>query len=56
MPWTARKMMSSVIDPDSPASADPARKMTIAAWKNVFRPYWSPSLPHRGVDTVDASR
>ena len=41
---------------DSPASAEPIRKMTIAAWKNVLRPYRSPSLPHSGVDTVDASR
>src|SRR5215470_12908021 len=41
---------------DSPASAEPIRKMTIEASKNVLRPYRSPSLPHSGVDTVDASR
>ena len=39
-----------------PASTEPIRKMTIAAWKKIFRPYWSPSLPHSGVDTVEASR
>jgi hypothetical protein len=32
------------------------QEMTIAAWKNAFRPYRSPSLPQGGVDTVDASR
>ena len=49
-------MISSVIVWDSPASTEPTRKITIAAWKNTFRPYWSPSLPHSGVDTVEASR
>jgi hypothetical protein len=38
MPWMARKMISSVIVWESPARADPTRKMTIAAWKNFFRP------------------
>ena len=31
-------------------------KITMAAWKNRFRPYMSPSLPHSGVEAVDASR
>ena len=48
--------MSSIIDWLRPARIEPARKMTIAAWKKIFRPYWSPSLPHSGVDTVAASR
>src|SRR3954451_8543647 len=39
-----------------PASTDPIRKITIAAWKKILRPYRSPSLPHSGVDAVDASR
>ncbi len=56
MPWTARNAISSSMEWDSPASADPMRKMTIAASKNILRPYRSPSLPHSGVDTVDASR
>ena len=56
MPCSARKMISSVIVWDSPASTDPIRKMTIAAWKNIFRPYRSPSLPQSGVETVEASR
>src|SRR5215468_1666566 len=56
MPWIARNAISSRIVCDSPASADPMRKMTIEASKNVLRPYRSPSLPHSGVDTVDASR
>ncbi len=30
--------------------------MTIAAWKKPLRPYWSPSLPHSGVEAVEASR
>jgi hypothetical protein len=48
--------MSSIIECDRPDRMDPIRKMTIAAWKKIFRPYWSPSLPHSGVDTVVASR
>ena len=52
----ARKAMSSIIDVLRPASAEPIRKITIAAWKKDLRPYRSPSLPHRGVETVDASR
>ena len=52
----ARNAISSIIECDRPDSTDPARKITIAAWKNTFRPYWSPSLPHSGVDTVVASR
>ncbi len=43
-----------IIEPLSPASAEPIRKMTIAAWKKILRPYWSPSLPHSGVDAVEA--
>jgi len=48
--------MSSIIEWLSPDRMDPARKITMAAWKKIFRPYWSPSLPHSGVDTVVASR
>ena len=48
--------MSSDMDWLSPDRADPIRKMTIAAWKNTLRPYWSPSLPHSGVEAVEASR
>ncbi len=55
-PWTARNAISSIIEWDRPDSAEPTRKITIEAWKNVFRPYMSPSLPHSGVDTVEASR
>ena len=28
----------------------------IDAWKKLLRPYWSPSLPQSGVETVAASR
>src|SRR5262249_39904635 len=56
MPWTARNAINWSMVWDSPASAEPIRKMTIEAWKNALRPYRSPSLPHSGVDTVDASR
>ena len=55
-PWIARKAMSSVIVWLSPDRMDPTRKMMIAAWKNPLRPYWSPSLPHNGVEAVDESR
>ena len=55
-PCTARNAMSSNIDWLSPDRIEPIRKITIAAWKKIFRPYWSPSLPHSGVDTVVASR
>jgi hypothetical protein len=53
-PWIARKTMSWVMLWLSPHSAEPARKMTIAARKSLLRPYWSPSLPHSGVETVEA--
>ena len=55
-PWTARNAISSIIECARPDSAEPIRKITIAAWKNTFRPYMSPSLPHSGVDTVEASK
>ena len=48
--------MSSNIDWLRPDRTEPIRKITMAAWKKIFRPYWSPSLPHNGVDTVVASR
>ncbi len=48
--------MSSVMVWLKPASAEPMTKITIATWKKIFRPNWSPSLPHSGVDTVDARR
>jgi hypothetical protein len=44
-PWMARKAISSSMVCDRPDSAEPTRKMMIAATKNVFRPYMSPSLP-----------
>ncbi len=56
MPCTARNTISTRMELASPHSADPMRKMTIDASKNTLRPYRSPSLPHSGVDTVDASR
>ena len=52
----ARKAISSIIVWLSPDRTEPIRKMTIAAWKKNFRPYWSPSFPHSGVETVAASR
>ncbi len=48
--------MSSVMVWLRPQSAEPTTKITIDAWKKIFLPYWSPSLPHSGVDTVDARR
>ena len=55
-PWIALKEMSSNIESLKPASAEPIRKITIAAEKNRLRPYWSPSFPQSGVETVEASR
>src|SRR5258708_15479601 len=55
-PWIARNAMSSTMEWLSPARIEPTRKITIAPWKKIFLPYWSPSLPHSGVDTVVASR
>ena len=55
-PWTARKAMSSIMLWLSPERIEPTRKITIAAWKKTLRPYWSPSLPQSGVETVAASR
>ena len=54
-PWTARNVMSSAIDWDSPAAAEPARKITMAAMNSLLRPYMSPSFPYSGVVMVDAS-
>ena len=51
-PWIARNAISSSIEWANPASADPARKMTIAAMNRYLRPYWSPSLPHTWVVAV----
>ena len=48
--------MSSSMVWDRPHRADPIRKITIAAWNSRLRPYWSPSLPHTGVEVVVASR
>src|SRR5579875_510150 len=55
-PCTARKPISSTILRLRPDSADPIRKIAIAASNMCLRPYRSPSLPHIGVETVDASR
>jgi hypothetical protein len=48
--------MSMNIELAMPDRIEPMRKMTMDAWKKIFLPYWSPSLPHSGVDTVVASR
>ena len=55
-PCRARNAISSKMLCDWPHSAEPIRKITIEAWNSVLRPYWSPSLPHSGVDAVVASR
>ena len=56
MPWMALQAISSIIVWESPDSIEPTRKITIASWKKIFRPKRSPSLPHSGVETVEASR
>ena len=40
----------------SPERADPTRKITMAAWNTVLRPYRSLILPYSGVEVVEASR
>ena len=37
-----------------PEKIEPTRKIRMEIWKKPFRPYWSPSFPHSGVDTVAA--
>ena len=54
-PWMARKVISMAMDWDSPASAEPARKITMAVMNSFLRPYMSPSFPYSGVVMVDAS-
>ena len=44
-PCSARKPISWPIDWLSPASMEPIRKITIAAWKSGLRPIMSPSFP-----------
>ena len=44
-PWMARKAMSCVIDWDIPASTDPIKKVTMANWNTIFRPYMSDTFP-----------
>ncbi len=48
--------MSSIMLWLRPEQTEPPRKMTMEAWKKTLRPYWSPSFPHRGVETVAARR
>jgi hypothetical protein len=55
-PCSARNAISSVMFWLIPQSAEPTRKMTIAVCRTSLRPYRSPSLPHSGVDTVEARR
>ena len=38
IPCNARKAISSAIEVLIPASTEPTRKITIAAWKNDLRP------------------
>ena len=38
IPCSARNPISSAMSCDSPDSADPTRKITMAAWKSFFRP------------------
>ena len=38
IPWSARNAISSPMFCASPHSAEPIRKMTIAAWRTIRRP------------------
>ena len=55
-PCRPRNTISSIMEWLKPDRAEPTMKMTIEAWKKVLRPYWSPSFPHRGVETVEVRR
>ena len=55
-PWMARKAMSWVIDWDIPARTDPIKKVTMANWKTIFRPYMSDTFPYRGAEAVEVRR
>ena len=48
--------MSWIIPWATPASNDPARKIRIAVWNMIRRPYRSLTLPYSGVQTVELSR
>src|SRR3954451_12790028 len=54
-PCTVRKPISSPMFWLKPLASDPARKIPIAAWNMILRPYRSDSLPQIGVDAVEAS-
>ena len=56
IPCSARNAISSPMLWDSPDSAEPIRKITIAVMNRYLRPYWSPSLPHTWVVAVLARR
>src|SRR4051794_27233618 len=55
-PCTVRKPISSPMFWLKPLASEPARKMPIAAWNMILRPYRSESLPQIGVEAVEASR
>src|SRR5215475_14143366 len=55
-PWSARNPISSPMLCESPQSAEPTRKITIAAWSTILRPNRSPSLPYSGPETVAVRR
>ena len=38
MPWMARNPINSIMDWERPESIEPARKITMANWKRLFRP------------------
>ena len=56
IPCRARNTISCSMDCARPLSAEPTRKMTIAATNSVLRGSRSPILPQIGVDTVVVSR
>jgi len=55
MPWTARNAIGSLMFRERPDSAEPTRKIAIAAWKTGLRPHRSLTFPYSGVDTVEVS-
>ncbi len=55
-PWIARAPISTSMDGASPATIEPAPKITSALWTSTFLLNRSASLPQIGVEAVIVSR
>ena len=55
-PMTARDPTSCPMFWANPAASEETRKIPIADWNMILRPYRSDSLPQMGVDAVEVNR